>query len=248
LWQNEKTTHWINKPDTVKRYAESFASVGVDPFIWAYPWWNRVNEYLDRISQCLTDDIVGVIHDPERGVKAVKDSSGKQVTRQNVAQSSREIILGTRQMNPYLSVGFSSYGQTKGHDTFPWDEWFEPGVFDPFEECDWFAPQLYDETPKNIVKGIQSYINRDAEAVIVPAFGTYRWVKKDASQPLSNKNRMAVPCTQAGLRKHLGDFQKSPVAYNAMVGWAENFMTPELWRVLAEEAERLVPGSTPSVE
>jgi hypothetical protein len=223
------TEIWINRPSTIKRYADALSAAEVKPHVWGYPWHDRVEEFVRDMSRCTGGSIVGWLLDPELGLK-------------RHPAAARELVRLCRERNPYLSLGFTSYGLPHGHRTFPFDEFAEPGGFYPFKECDYGSPQLYDMPKVRVRKGMTDYAALGFD-VVVPSYGTYKWVKRDLSKPMNRKNRRAVPMPVAELDAHMQDFMVSEVPVRAMVGWAENFVGRPQWRVLAKWAELLQRGA-----
>lgn len=220
---------WINKPNVVKGYADALADAGVTPHVWGYPWHDRVEKFIEWMEQCSSASVDGWLLDPELGLKTFPAEA-------------RLLVRLCRSSNPYRILGFSSFGLPKFHKTFPFDEFAEPGVFDPFVEVDYGSPQLYDTPQRSILEGMSDYAELGFD-VIVPSYGLYKWVKKDASKPLKGKNRKAVSMTKAELDRHLLYFLDSEVPVTAMIGWAENFATPGLWDILSRWAARLERGA-----
>lgn len=220
---------FMNTPTTIRKYAEALAAAGVAPHVWGYPWWSRVAEFVEDMEKCSPEVVTGWLLDPELGMK-------------KHASEAAELVHLCRESNPYRVLGFTSYGMSKGHPTFPWDEFAEPGGFYPMEECDYGSPQLYDTPKAKVVQGMREYSELGFD-VVVPSFGLYKWVRKDPSQPLSSKNRKAVPLSVDELNRHLLSFVDSEIPVQAMIGWAENFCNGPLWRVLQEWQARLERGA-----
>lgn len=228
-WHDTEGERWINKPETIARYADALLNVGVIPHIWGYPWHDRVELFVDQMTLASDPDIDGWLLDPELGLK-------------HHPAAARELVRQSRAANPYRILGFTSYGNTRGHRSFPWDEFAEPGGFDPFKECDYGSPQLYDVPESRVLAGMRAYKEVGFDAII-PSFGAYKFVKRDASLPLRGRNRKAVSKTPAELDAHLGHFITSEIPIPGAIGWAENFVNRGLWRVLARWADWLRRGA-----
>jgi hypothetical protein len=225
----------INKPDTIRRYAEQLAKVGVVPHIWGYPWWSRIEKFVDDMEDCSCSAIDGWLLDPELGMKKHPLEAAK-------------LVHLCREANPYRILGFTSYGLPKLHPTFPWQEFARPAGFRPLEECDYGSPQLYDAPRRRVARGVSEYAELGFD-VVIPSFGLYKWTKRDNSYefgvrlPNGQTNRRAVSMSAHDLNAHLLSFVDTPVPAQAMIGWADNFCEGALWRVLAQWAERLERGA-----
>jgi hypothetical protein len=222
----------MNKPGKVRQYAEALAKVGVTPHVWGYPWWTRVEKFVEDMERYDCSVIDGWLLDPELGMK-------------RHPKEAAQLVHLCRESNPYRILGFTSYGLSKGHPTFPWDEFAEPGGFYPLKECDYGSPQLYDTPKKRVMQGMSEYAELGFD-VVIPSFGLYKWTKRDPAQGsrLANgkRNRKAVSLKPAELNAHLLSFVDSEVPVEAMIGWAENFVNRPLWRTLHEWSERLESG------
>jgi len=232
-WHDQHGNRWINKPSTIWAYAAALSKVGVAVHVWGYPWWDRVDEFVADMAKCTTEDVMGWLLDPELGLKNHPDEASK-------------LVKLCRQRDSAIVLGFTSYGLSKGHPTFPWAAFAKKGMSDPTKECDYGSPQLYD-TPKNkVIQGMSEYVSIGFD-YLIPSFGLYKWVKRDPSLgprlPNGKRNRMAVPLLAPELDAHLLSFVDSDVPVQGMIGWAENFCTPALWRVLKQWSERLDRGA-----
>ncbi len=225
----------INRPDTIRRYAEQLAKIGVTPHIWGYPWWSRIEEFVEEMEACSCSAIDGWLLDPELGMKKHPLEAAK-------------LVHLCREANPYRILGFTSYGLPKLHRVFPWEEFARPAGFHPLDECDYGSPQLYNTPKSRVVRGMSDYAELGFD-VVIPSFGLYKWSKRNNGYafgvrlPDGKINRRAVSMSTHDLNFHLLSFVDTPVPVRAMIGWADNFCEGALWGVLAQWAERLERGA-----
>lgn len=140
----------INQPADVQRYAEAFATAGVTPWIWGYPWAEREAEFVEKMSAATSGNIVGWILDPELGYKwkgggtkaGQKEAdlnapapTGTQAAQRKAAKLLVSKCLDT--MTEKHNIGVTSYGMASYHPPFPWAEFC----------VGWGSPQLYEVEP-----------------------------------------------------------------------------------------------------
>lgn len=230
LWQkgqsDGKADFWINPPERCHVIAECMEAHGMHPYLWGYPWKMREIAFGRAMRLASAECVRGVLIDPEKGLK---DKSKKLAI-----EAGERLFWEMVKVNPYWAVGFTSYGLPKGHPTFPWDAFFESGGFDPLKECDFGCPQLYDEEPEHIARGLREYRALGTD-VLVPAFGTYKFSKNaqgEMETPRMNPDE---------LRTHLQRFfdLRDEFRFEAMIGWSETQVRDDCWSVLSEFAARL---------
>jgi len=213
----------INKPDAIRRYAEAFATEGINPWIWGYPWAGCEDEFVERMGEALkaSGNTVGVILDPELGYKW----KGQQVAGQKEADPNASPPTGTeaerrasaaKLVNGVLDLltekhdlGVTSYGMSDYHRNFPWRE-FQAG---------WGSPQLYDVMPDQVDHGIAAWRAMGWTHVVpsVPAFG---------------------PKSEQNLDDFLECFVDGGEGIAGMIVWSWPSISRAEWRVLARWAER----------
>lgn len=214
----------MNTPEIVADYSQALSEVGVNPHVWGYPWYDRIALFTDTLAAYLNPFIVGILLDPELGLK-------------NHLLASQELFRRSRALNPYLLLGLSSYGLPRGHRTFPFGAFADADSLGNIDvECDYGCPQLYDLEERLILQGLAAYARLGFDHV-VPAYGTYRHILEDG-------RKKAISFTADELERHLRNFTESHVPIPAAIGWAENFMTPALWDVLARWAVIFERGGT----
>jgi hypothetical protein len=209
-WHDRRGMRWMNRPSRVHRYAEAIDASGIDVHIWGYPWHDTVPQFVKRMSECTNDYVKGWLLDPELGLKKHTDEA--------VA-----LYKKSRNATPGLVLGMTSYGLPYGHKTFPWKA---------FAKSDYGSPQLYTYSKSQIdriARGMEGWTALGYD-VVIPSFGTYKWVKKDESLPLSSTNRRGIMMSGAELRDHMSGF----LPCRAMIGWAENLVSKSAIPVLKE--------------
>ncbi len=226
MWQDvdpvtgADTSRFINKPDVAKKISQALRSFGIDPWVWGYPWKGRHGDFVRGLQSASTDDTVGWVLDPEKGMK---DKNPEVADH-----AARDLFRCCLESNPYRVIGFSSYGIPKGHPTFPWDSFIQAGGFNPFEECEFVSPQLYDEEVSDILRGMKQYQELGGD-YLVPAFGTYKNV-------IVNGKRTTPNMTGAELSVHLQRFADIQAEFKiqAMIGWSEAQVSKSGWDVIEE--------------
>lgn len=225
-WHDRSGERWINKPYRVQQIAEILANAGIDPHIWGYPWHDRIDLFIEQMIECTSELIVGWLLDPELGLKGHLEAA-------------KLLFRKAREHNPFMLIGLTSYGLPMLHHTFPFAAFARSGHRgDILVECDYGSPQLYDVPEAQVKRGVQGYHDIGFDHV-VPSFGLYKYVRRDPDVAISRENRKAVSKTAEELDRHLSHFFNTGVKVPGLVGWAENFIAPEHWHVLAIWAETL---------
>ena len=219
----KKQNFVINGPEIIADYAQAMSEEGIKAHIWGYPWHDRINEFVEQIARYLSDYIVGILLDPELGLK-------KHI------KEAEDLFNRVRFLNPYLYLGMSSYGLPAGHRSFPFEAFSDDTIGNPMIECDYGCPQLYDLSQAQILTGLNDWSKLGFDHII-PAFGLYKNV-------ISDGKRHAVSLSPIELESHLMKFVESHVPIHGAIGWAENFMTPGLWNVLLRWAKVFESGGT----
>jgi len=219
----------------IERYSDGLANAGVNPWVWGYPWWDRPDEWLERIASCITGSTAGVVINAELGVKGHP-------------QVARMIFSELRAANPSLCIALSSYGVARWHgdgkpetiSDFPWEAFADPkSVGSPQLECDCSMPQVY-ELPERLMKMALNQHSDLGFDHIVPSFGAFHHVTTPVSD--GGTKRMAVAYLPHELRIHLNQLIacQRTMPFDGAICWADNWLMsrPALWTVIAEYAER----------
>lgn len=233
-WHDQRGNRLINSVDEVRRYSDACAREGVQPYVWGYPWQGSEELFADRMAACSRDHGL-VLLDPELGSNPTRSTRPGPMRR--AEDHARAVVEGVRERGARV-VGLSTFGLVvRGQRWFPLEAFLAAGV-------DFAGGQTYTSN-----RHVDASMDMFAEAIdgrgiaLVPNFGTYSFVKRDASKPLRGSNRRAVSKTPAELHAHLAEFVDSPHAVTAMIGWAENFVTKGQWAELARFAEWMHRGA-----
>jgi hypothetical protein len=214
----------ISKPDDIKRYADAFATAGINPWIWGYPWAGREQEFVDLMGKSMNGNILGWILDPELGYKwkgggtkagqkeATANAEAPTGSQAAMRAAAAALVKGSLDaLTEKHGLGVTSYGMAGYHKNLPWTE-FGAG---------WGSPQLYEVSPQEIDAGIASWreLGWDHIAPSVPAFGS-----------------------KSGAKLH--DFLSSLVdgneAISGFVVWSWRSISPDEWRVFARWSDWFV--------
>jgi hypothetical protein len=226
-WHEVDSNRWVNNPTMLKQATEIFTNAGLDVHVWGYPYFNKVQSFVDDLAQCTVPQTVGWLLDPELGFKGFLNKAKELLILSRAEATKRNLVLG-----------MTSYGLPRLHATFPFSAFAAAGEENPLKECDYGSPQLYTVSDRQIVEGLRSY-----EAVgfnrIIPSFGLFKHVVDDPSKPFSASNKKAVSRTVEELDRHLEKFLRSGVKFDGMIGWSSNFIDPKHWVVLHKYAAEL---------
>jgi hypothetical protein len=213
-WHDPKRTGLANPPDRVARYAAEFQRKDVAAWLWGYPWWDRVDRFLEDLERCSRRiRLDGWLLDPELGMKGRPAESEAMV----------DAALATDLVE---TVGWTSYGLIRGHSRGP-----RALAIEQWCRLDFGSPQLYTRDSA-IPTGLEQWARLGE---VVPSFGLFR-------RTLENGRRRYRPKTVAQLDRHLGAFISSPVRIHGLLGWELAFMRPSLWKVLAKWSDWLARG------
>lgn len=159
IWQEANKTKLINTRQ-LQDYAEALTEVGVEPWIWGYPWVGKEDEFVDRIVWA--DDVCngllrGIIIDPELGYQF--KSSCEVHARDGATKLVHETIDA---MDEGMDAGTTSYGAYHLQGRFPREEF-----------CLGFgSPQFYTATGGQIDAGMECWKKYFDEIVpSIPAYG-----------------------------------------------------------------------------
>uniref|UniRef100_A0A6M3J7J6 Glycoside hydrolase n=1 Tax=viral metagenome TaxID=1070528 RepID=A0A6M3J7J6_9ZZZZ len=235
-WQDRDGSRWVNRPEVVERYSEGLLDVGVLPWVWGYPWWDRPQEWLDRMMRCVSADTAGVIVNAELGVKGHPEVA-------------RRLFTELRRALPRLPIALSSYGVARWHgdgrpetvSDFPWEAFgghMSEGAHQA--ECDCSMPQVYELSERLMGMALRQHVELGFD-LLVPSFGAFHHVTTPIAD--GGTKKMAVSYLPGELRIHLDRLMacRKAVPFDGLICWADNWLMarPALWRVIAEYADRL---------
>lgn len=232
MWHERGKIRWINKPENIIKITQALNEAGIAPYNWGYPWHSTVDQFIRDVERSLVyqgqhfENIItrGFLIDPELGLRK------HHIEASNLFSGIRHIA--NKQDRETFTFGFTSYGNIVSD--FPWNEFAEPRVVDPSKECDYGSPQLYESTTPEIITSLAAY-NKLGFDELIPSFGLYVTYMQDGKKAWRSK-------TPAELRKHFDAFVKAKPKLRGMIGWAENFIKPNLVPVLKEWSELLDRG------
>lgn len=235
-WQDQDrhtradTVRVMNPASRVHIIIEALLKYGIEPHLWGYPWRGREQQFVEIMGAASTPDVKGWLIDPELGLKKSRRDP-EHDTMEEVLNAAKALFWACVDHNPYMLIGFTSYGFVKGHPTFPWEGFADKGGFDPLKECDYGSPQLYDQSLSDIRRGLQQYRDIGTD-IIVPSYGTYRFSRNE------DGDRTYPRMNYAQLRAHLQAFAslKDEFKIQAMIGWSEMQIRQDAWRAIAEFA------------
>jgi len=133
-----------------------------------------------------------------------------------------------------LNIGFTSYGSYVSD--FPWNDFAKPKVFNQTMECDYGSPQLYEATPEQIIRGMDKY-DQLGFNFIIPSYGLYKTIIVDGKKTYRSK-------TPKELEEHFMAFVQSDIPITSMIGWADNFIKPNIIPILAKWSKLIDRGIT----
>lgn len=260
-WHDHRGTKRINDPKTVRRYADALAKKGIEPWVWGYPYQGTEDQFAREMRECAGDHRLGLL-DPELGSNPTRSKRGRGKARAN---AHARYLVESMANEHFRAVGLSTFGSGWRLQWFPLLA-FVGALLEFFRGRTFIGGQTYTEDGRidmsiaDMLKAIETadpnalVANEDLDEVgvrdakhgsdieIVPNFGVYKWVAKDPRRRVSRKNRKAVAKTAEELRLHLHEFVDDGEPVDAVIGWAENFMTRASWREVARFADLLERG------
>lgn len=220
VWQDgASASRFLNVPMRCQELARAMRDVGIVPYVWGYPWLGGEAVFIDRMVECAGSEPQYLL-DPELGMNPSRDPNS--MTAPNASAAS--LVNGLRVRGAKV-VGLSTFGGIPSW--FPLRAFLKAGV-------DFAGGQTYtaDDSIDVSVKSFASEIAlTGSTAQLVPNFGLYA---KGGPQSYRSK-------TPDELRAHLSVFAGEPI--KAAIGWAENFLTPDLEPAVAEFSAKL--GAVP---
>jgi len=228
--KKRNTLRVMNPAARVHIVVELLTKYNIEAYLWGYPWRGREQQFVEIMGAATTKDVKGWLIDPELGMKKSRRDP-EHDTMEEVLAAAKALFYACVDFNPYMVVAFTSYGFVKGHPTFPWHGFAEAGGFDPLNECDFGSPQLYDEEPDDIRRGLEQYREIGVD-IIVPSYGTYRFDYDEEG------DRIYPRMNYAEMKAHLQAFVLLKDEFNiqAMIGWSEAQISAGAWRAIAEVA------------
>lgn len=237
-WQDERGNKFINTPKVCKTLLDAAYDAGLEPYVWGYPWMGREEKFAEDMARCAGEYNLALL-DPELGSNPTRSGSGTGKAKAN-AHAAKLV----KEMHGHFEggvCGLSTFGSGVRMKWFPLYA-FADALSKHFPGATFLGGQTYtdnkviDRSIADFVKAIERFGGLETMA-LVPNFGTYTW--KEAG----NRRSGARSRTPAELDSHFMEFIDEGEPVEAMIGWAENFMNPGLWRSFAKMAERMERGA-----
>lgn len=246
MWQDvskagRPTAKWINRPDTIKRYGIELEARGIEVTVWGYPWQGREDQFVEDMTGAAFSG--RVLLDPELGANPTRSTKGVGKAKANTHAA--ELVKLFAEEGSLRELGLSTYGSGYRIGWFPLVS-FTKALAKHYGGRTFIGGQTYtvpealvDRSIADMVKCIQkpsvkASLMRPGDVgvpsngvEVVPNFGTYA---RYTSGPKKGKARKK---TVAELRSHLHGFIDDGEPIDALIGWAENFMTAATWDELA---------------
>lgn len=229
---------FINRPDTCHRLLDAAAEAGLDGYVWGYPFLGREAQFVEAITRCAGASRGGlpvrILLDPELGANPTRAARGAGFRAAEAGASRLVSLLG--EAVPAGSVcGLSTYGSALRFRWFPLTAYTQ-ALSTVFPSRCFIGGQTYTEDSRidaSIADFVKLASQMKVPPKVVPNFGVY--------QKTGTGYRAK---TALELDAHFLEFINEQEPVDALIGWAENFMTPELWRSFAKMSDLMKRGAT----
>lgn len=234
-WHDKDSRGLMNSPETCQRFADAFYAKDILPFVWGYPWMGDEERFADQMDACSGPYNLGLL-DPELGSNPTRSAKGLGKAKAD-AHAEKLVDLMAERFGGGV-VGLSTYGSGVRMGFFPLYA-FARRLALRFPRRTFIGGQTYtddgviDDSIADFVRAIEK-VGGLSQVKLVPNFGTY------AKKPAGGYRAKTAVEQDA----HFLEFIDEGEPVEAMIGWAENFMTPDLWRSFAKMAERMKRGAT----
>lgn len=223
---------FINKPDVCKSLIMAAKEQKLTPYVWGYPWLDREEQFADAMRACAGTDAHALL-DPELGANPRRIAKGSGFAK---AEAGAEKLVSLMQDRFSGRIcGLSTFGSGLRFPWFPLRAYARALAL-RFPNQSFIGGQTYTED-KRIDMSISDFASvafaQNPKLEVVPNFGVY--------QKTATGYR---PKTAAELDVHFLEFIDEGEPVKGMIGWAENFMTPELWKSFQRMSVRMERGAT----
>jgi hypothetical protein len=231
---NPEGLRYINKPDVCKSLVEAASKEGLQPYVWGYPWLGREEAFADAMRDC-AGTLGNALLDPELGANPTRESTG--VGKRKADLGADKLVKLMSERFKYRVCGFSTFGSGVRLKWFPTNA-YAKALATYFPGMSFMGGQTYTDD-KNVAPSIADFhklIEKHGGLDVidlVPNFGAYARV--------NGKVRAKTPTE---LDSHFLEFIDEEISIPALIGWAENFMTPGLWTSFSKMADRMERGAT----
>lgn len=258
-WQDvnktgKPTSKMINSVDTILRYGVALEAAGVKVHVWGYPWQGREEQFVEQMFAAASP-FGRVLLDPELGANPTRSTkgSGKKLANEHA----EKLVRLFDEQDGLVSLGLSTFGSGARMGWFPLSA-FTKALVERFGGRSFIGGQTYtdDSVIDRSVSEFGKVIEKSGGIVrlpgktyfdfagttgprvaIVPNFGVY------ARDKLPGGKTKVRSKSVGELRAHLHEFIDDHEPIDALIGWAENFMKPELWVELARFVELMERGA-----
>lgn len=217
IWQERDATKFLNIPSRCREISRALRDVDVVPYVWGYPWLGSEQAFIDGMVECAGDEGLYLL-DPELGMNPTRNPHAMDVPNASAAR-----IVSDLRSRGAKKIGLSTFGNEPSW--FPLRAFLRSGV-------DFAGGQTYTDD-KAVDVSIAEFLSElkvcGSTAQLVPNFGIY-------ARAADGSARSKTP---AELRAHLDEFINEGEPVRAMIGWADNFLTPALEHEIALFSARL---------
>jgi len=254
-WQDEAngkpTMKMINSVDTIHAYGDALEAVGVEVYVWGYPWQGREEQFVEKMLAAAAP-FGRILLDPELGANPTRATKGSGKKRANEHAEKLVRLFAESPGKPHV-LGLSTFGSGYRLSWFPLVA-FTKALIEHFGGRSFIGGQTYtvgEELVDLSIADMQDCIAKVGGHVImpggetshlgvavVPNFGTYARDKIPGSKQTKVRSK-----TPMELRSHLYGFIDDGEPIDAVIGWAENFMTPALWDELERFGKLMARGA-----
>ena len=185
-WQDKRGQHDRHveyNRDDIADYAQAFAEEGVDPWVWTFPRATYEHEHARTVREALGHKHVrGVLLDPEvyykwdssheemdnktvRGVYEAVEVEGKKGSEDWARYWARTLVRSTLDaLGKDQGIGVTSYGVTRFHPNFPWED---------FGGVGFGSPQLYRVSDRLVQESVDAWHHLGWDKILpsIPTFG-----------------------------------------------------------------------------
>ena len=239
VWQEprDSVSRRINPVQKVKDYAGALEALGIEPWVWGYPWMGHEEAFCKMMVDY---GVPRILLDPELGAnpERIAKGTGKRKADKH-AHDLVELFGGYPEVD---ELGLSTFGSGWRIGWFPLLA-YTKALGECFPGKSFIGGQTYtdDATIDRSIADMLKVIDKaKVDMEVVPNYGLYRW---DTRTGRKTKGAKAKPKTAEQLRLHLYEFIDEAEPVDALIGWAENFATLELRRELRRFADMMARGA-----
>lgn len=238
IWQYpDKRQVALNSAATIAAYGKALEARGIRVWVWGYPWIDKEAEFVRGMLGCAQGlPAVRILLDPELGANPSKQSGGNEKRRAN--RRAKELVERFRDSESVEELGLSTYGSGWRLGWFPLLA-YTKALGACFKGRTFIGGQTYTDVGAiagsiadmgTAIRRAGFEVGRDID--VIPNFGLY------ARHPTTRKVRKKTPAElDAHLVEFMWAFMGAATPIRGLIGWAENFATPQLLDRLAKHAD-----------